>query len=438
MSTKIFSHSKKIVFPLVVIVVFFIVSAGLHYSKNFPSNSTTQKILDTKIASINPQTLYKLGDDKEFFDDLFSYEYKGAYVEYVKGNLTYNAGMGLDYKNQYFKNALIGFGTIAGDQKYSLQERAYALNMINLIYIASNWNDTMMKDSLYTTPLAKGIFEKTQAELFQKYPNLATMKDAYSVFDQSALLGAASQRSMAKLNAISYGWYSVGYSLMRERMNRISSEKRLWLVKEEYKNLANSQKFSKYIIEQLGKTDIEKYKKDLEDLDRKNMMFTGTGQVRPEIYIMKSRTLWLPLLYMASTDTQRSGLLTNYKNDFRKAVDVLNDQVAHRGVDKPMIRLFYVATLVDFGITTKNKNFPDETTRVAYVREAKDIMHDLIAKNNPAFVEKVKMGATQSVRPSYLKDTEEYYENSPYYQLRVLAQTDSTIQSYLVGLGWKF
>lgn len=429
-----------ILFVIILLTAFYIYNSKTNTAKVAPSSSSLSKKtdLDSKIEAVTPETLYKVGNDKPFYDPLFSSEYKIAYADYIKGVYTYNAGMGKKYDNQFFKKSLTEYSLIYSSSSLSNKERAYSLNMINLIYIASNWDDTLMKDSVFSVGKPKKLFDSLQTRMSEDYPDLTTMKDPFSTYEQTAFLGFISQITMSKLNTISYDLYPTAYSLMRSRMNRVMASKRTWLVRTTYKNLSDIKKINRYYETGEGKDGILAYKIDLERLEKSGMMFTDLGQLSPEIYIMRAVTLWDPLSIFATTKDERVTYFKNYKNDYKKAVDMVNADVQKGKLDKPMIKLYYVAALVDYSITKKKDSVLSDSEKEAYLAEAKDIIHGLIRLNVPAFEEKIRLGNSLSQPPAFLKAGDEYYGGSPFYQLRLLAENDQILKEYLVKEGWKF
>ncbi len=426
------------------VAVVFLVAVFFVYRTN--STSTTegivpvaidkQAVFDKKLMEhVKGLTVESTPDTSEFYKKTFSSQYQDAYLNYRKGGIAFTYGNETDEQQSYWSQALTQLAGVYNNTSLPKEERAYALNVMNAIYIGTSWDDTFMTKSLYTISPFKEMYEKNAQELKTTYPYLENAKDVINRHTQTALMGAASQITMSQINKLSYDLYSVGYPLMRSRMNKMTSDGRIYMLDPKNKDKDMLTLHKDYLAKEYGEQGILSLKKQLENLDTNKMLFEGVGSLSQEIYMMRTVVVWDPLISFADSESQKLAYHKLMMQDFKKAASLSFS--TQRGSVITMIHLFYVAALVDYGIT-KQDSLLTQQEKNQYKEDAILIVNMLIDSKYKALDNYVTEGEGYSHIPASYPEGKPYYGGSPYYQLRVLAQHDEKIKTYLTSHGWKF
>lgn len=399
-------------------------------SKKIYSEAEMQKLLATISVS-------NTGPDYEFYSNEFSPAFKEAYVNYRKGGTMFTYGFKQSEEKNYYINAAKSFAAIYSSKEGTSKEKAFALNLINLIYIGSGYSDQLIRDSVYTMSPFKEIYQKNLAEYTKDSPELTSVTDeAARVGNQNALEGAVAQKTMADINMLSYNLYPTGYALLRNRMNKMGWESRIISLKAQKNKTTFLEEFTQYNEIAGGEKVLLDFKNQLDTLEVNKKLFEGTGtHVQHEIYVMKTVVLWDPLISVTSDLGKQREYFSEMKDDFLKA-SKLALSIEGRPHVLVMINLYYVAFLVDYGIT-KN-GFLDKKTRTLYAKEAISLVDSLIAGGYPSMSAYVRENEKRSHKPKSIPSNQEYYGGNPYYQLRVLAKYDAKLKEYLTINGWEF
>lgn len=378
--------------------------------------------------------------NSEFYDDSFSSLFKEAFVNYRKGGTMYTHGYQGEDERKYYIAAAKGFAEVYSSKESSDKEKAYALNLINLLYIGSGYLDDVIISSVYTVSPFKEMYEKNTEKYSKLYPELATSKDDERVGDQTALVGVASQSTMGDINTMSYALHPTGYALLRTKMNAMAADSRLITLEVKSSKKDVTEVFKEHQNKNLTEAKLLAFKKQLDDLEAKGVLFEGmTGSVRHEVYVMKTITLWDPLVALASSATKRQEYKKAMKNDFQQA-SLMAWSLTGRPHVLVMINLHYLAFLVNYGIVepTASDNASTTALKMSYVNEAKHVAELLIGQKYPILDKYVKENALRSYKPKSYPVDKAYYGGDPYYQLRLLAEKDQKLKTYLIAQGWSF
>ena len=414
-----------------------------------PVVKNTQNKTPEKVVNLNAFTTTNIPLETEFYDEHFTQGFKELYVKYEKGAALFNNANQKDKDEQikYYKEALLGFATLsqAKDKAVTNKEKAYALNLINAIYLALGWDDGVMKDTVYTVAPFSAYYSDNMRAYEKVYPELKKEKDFLRNIKQTALVGAASQKTLSDINALAYKYYPIGYSYLRWRMNEMSADYRYAYDPKNMKEGENSfDQFTHYADKKYGKDGMQKYQETLTKLEKDGKLTEGVGvYLTYEIYVMRTVTLWDPLTFFSKNKADAMKYHEMSLKDWRK-VSFLVSSLKNRPAIYASISFFYNAFLVNYGMLRMDEyiipgGFLPDGIRQEYVNEAKQLAHTIIKANNKArdiLVQKNKN--ISDVPEGYNRPNERYTGRQPYYQLRALAGDDVELKKYLVSMGWNF
>ncbi len=409
----------------------------------------TIKKSTSKVIDLNAFTTSNIALETEFYDEHFTQSFKELYVKYEKGAALFNNANQKDKDEQinYYKEALLGFATLSQskDKAVTDKEKAYALNLINAIYLALGWDDTVMRDTVYTVAPFSTYYNDNVTAYTKSYRELGDRQDEMRRNKQTALMGAASQKTMSDINALSYKYYPIGYSYLRWRMNEMSADYRFAYDPKNLKEGENSfDQFAHYADKKYGKDGMQKYQDTLAKLEKDGKLTEGVGvYLTYEIYVMRTVTLWDPLTFLSKNKVDALKYHEMSLKDWRK-VSFLVSSLKNRPAIYASIIFFYNAFLVNYGLLHMDEyivkgGFLPEGIRKEYVAEAKALTHTIISVDNKArdvLVQKNK--DISDVPATYNRQNERYTGRQPYYQLRALAGDDVELKKYLTSMGWTF
>lgn len=408
------------------------------------TKQTTNKVID-----LNAFTTSNIALETEFYDEHFTQVFKELYVKYEKGAALFNNANQKDKDEQmkYYKEALLGFAILSQskDKTVTDKEKAYALNLINSIYLALGWDDAVMRDTVYTIAPFSTYYNENVTAYTKSYGDILQRQDEMRHNKQTALVGAASQKTMSDINALSYKYYPIGYSYLRWRMNEMSADYRYAYDPKNMKEGENSfDQFTHYADKKYGKEGMQKYQDTLAKLEKDGKLTEGVGvYLTYEIYVMRTVTLWDPLTFLSKNKIDALKYHEMSLKDWRK-VSFLVSSLKNRPAIYASISFFYNAFLVNYGLLHMDEyivkgGFLPEGVQKEYVSEAKALTHTIITADNKArdvLVQKNK--EISDVPKTYNRPDERYTGRQPYYQLRVLAGDDVELKKYLISMGWNF
>ncbi len=412
---------KKILLPGVVLFLLFIFTYLFVFKPDKQFVLTNQDILT----------------NAEFYSESFSQQYKDAYIIYGKAGFALANENDKEKAYSLYTQAISSFVQIYNDQDLSAAERSYALNLINCIYIGTHWDDNFFVKTLFTLEPFKSNYIKNFEDLKVRFGDKSNLPDTLRS-NQNILIGAASQLSMSDLNKLSYELHPIGYSLLRMRMNDMSSSMRLLDISRSSSQDDQQARYARYVKEKYGLQNLLQLKGQIEEMSKDFTLYEGMGRIVHEIYIMKTVVLWDPLISQTVDKNRKVEYLASMKNDFLRGADIAKGSPLI-GVST-MVNLFYVSFLGQYAFANPLPNqLLTEEEKTAYKDEAIVRTLNIIKyKNSPYLLNILKENEYLSYRPKNIPESFDYFGGVPYYQLRQLAEVNQEIKNYLQTAGWKF
>ncbi len=357
---------------------------------------------------------------------------KGFNPEAKTGEISEDRKVGA---KEYYAEALHFFEKTYASELSSDQEKAHALNLMNIIFIESKWNTETFKEALFQNGTQSDLDSIYQAK--KQYYTLLFKEDELNQVPE-IVDAVAIQSTLVEINKKSFALKEIGYPLLRELINRsqvasrladpsTNSKLKIPFTGQSFEIAALRQEFS---IEELQ----EKSRK-VTDLVNKNTLYLGMGPLAPEAHVMIATGIW-ELTYIIATADQKEIELAAVENaisNYKTAV-LMSDQVG-TSASRAMIRLFAMSSFVNMS----RLSYVDSQKSTELMGQAKIFAQEISRINSENITEFLKINQQKSILPeNYPKDVK-FFGRIPFYQARLMAMEEADFKTYLENVvGWQF
>lgn len=292
----------KIIYTILVLFALVVVGGSAYIYTNldsFMNNRGAQEGTDVQLVGIPAG---KQNEEKivaPFYLRDATQPYKDLNVM-VNGHVTVNADMNSVAQKQIRVPVYEAILKFYRDETHPAKERAYALNLANLIFILGFDAETL-KEGLAKDPELSKEFQK-HLDVTKK---LKTKKDGApgTMFSTgSAAMNYAAQKTMATMNRMALELYPTSYALLRSNINEVQAE---WVLYTNFETGKNYETGAHILRDKLGASYFDDFQAQIYEHERKGTLYEDTYAASPEINIMYAQAfLWYRYALIANDTTK--------------------------------------------------------------------------------------------------------------------------------------